>query len=73
MLPRLCQIGRNKKTDYHEHSDKEIYRYTKIRNKSRNTHRLAYENLSDYQDSFGSEVNQKTDLHEYLSSEICDF
>ena len=32
--------GRN----LHEHMDEEICRYMKIRNKSRNTHRLAYEN-----------------------------
>ena len=38
-------------------------------NKSRNTHRLAYENCYECKDSFGLWENQKTDLHEHLTFE----
>ena len=43
-LPRLFQHLGNQKTDLHEHTDKKICRNTNIRNKSRNTLRLAYVN-----------------------------
>ena len=43
-LQRLFQIQTNQKTDLHENTDEKICRFTNIRNKSRNTHRLAYVN-----------------------------
>ena len=45
------------------------FRYTKVRNKSRNTHRIDYVNCCECKGSFGLLENQKTDLHEYLDYE----
>ncbi len=50
-------------------TDEGICRYTNIRNKSRNTFRMAYENCCECKDSFDLWENQKTVLHEYLAYE----